>query len=62
MKFNKYLNEGLLQKLIKAKKIFIDNGEYVGKASSGEEVSLGSIGDEKSVEKYLKSHPDPKDW
>ena len=62
MKFKNYLNEGLLQKLIRSKKIFIDNGEYVGKAADGKEVSLGNIGDEKQVEKYLKSHPDPKDW
>ena len=62
MKFKDYLNEGLLQKLIKAKVVFIDNIEYIGKAVDGKEVSLGNVGDEKQIEKYLKDHPTPKDW
>lgn len=62
MKFKEYLKESTLKKLMKSGSIVLKNGEYIGKAADGEEVSLGSKGEEKTIEKYLKDHPTPKDW
>ena len=61
MKFKEYLNESILKKLMKSGKIVLKNGEYVGKSPDGE-VMLGTKGEEKTLEKYLKDYPNPEDW
>jgi hypothetical protein len=42
--------------------VFIDEGAYVGIASDGQEVLLGYFGDEKSIEKFLRRFPGPREW
>jgi len=53
---------GKLQSLLKSKKVWVEDGEYVGKSKDGTEVTLGSVGDERTVERYLKDHPTPDTW
>ena len=54
--------EDMLQRLLDLKLIWIDGGEYVGKAEDGEEVNLGMVGKEDALMDYLSMHPSPKDW
>lgn len=42
--------------------IFVENGQYIGKAADGTEVFLGTVGDEASLEGYLSAYPQPSDW
>lgn len=52
----------LLQQHLKEGNIFIDKREYVGKASDGREVLIGTVGMEDSLEDYLKHFPGPDLW
>lgn len=53
----------ILDGLAAAGLIWIDShGEYVGVARDGVEVSLGMVGYEADVERYLRAHPTPADW
>jgi hypothetical protein len=51
-----------LAALMKSGKVFKDRGEYVGVADDGTEVSIGNVGEEAKVEKYLEAHPTPDTW
>ena len=42
--------------------IFIDSEEYIGHASDGIDIRIGSVGDEGRAEEYLKDCPNPTDW
>jgi len=52
----------ILEQLIKSGDIFLDEDEYVGIASNGDEVSLGYVGQELRIEYYLQSHPTSNTW
>jgi len=52
----------ILSNFMKDKTIFIENKEYIGKASDGAEVNLGNVGDELKLYSYLESHPKPDTW
>jgi hypothetical protein len=45
---------------VNRKDVWIEKGEYVGRASDGTIVSLGL--DKLEVERYLRSYPNPTDW
>ena len=51
-----------LDALIAAGTVWVDDGEYVGRASDGTEVSLGYVGDEPAVARYLAANPTPERW
>lgn len=36
--------------------------EYVGRAGDGEQVSLGTRGDEEIMYRYIANRPNPEDW
>lgn len=38
------------------------NREYIGRASDGVDVLLGTVGNEHAMMIYLVSHPSPSDW
>lgn len=42
--------------------IFVYRGEYIGTASDGLRVLLGTVGDEAIIEKYLTQCPTPHHW
>jgi hypothetical protein len=42
--------------------VWVENGEYVGRAADGAIVSVGSIHDEVGTERYLRAHPSPEQW
>lgn len=52
----------LLDHLLKDGSVWLDGREYVGRATDGVEVSLGSLGDEEWIEKYLSANPTPDTW
>jgi len=51
-----------LQDLISKGIVWKDGREYIGKASDGEEVTLGDDGNLDSLYRYLASNPSPCDW
>jgi hypothetical protein len=51
-----------LSKLLVAGTITIDKGEYIGKASDGVTVSIGTCGYEDAAERYLAARPTPDLW
>ena len=51
-----------LDRLLQSGDIWIERGEYIGRASDGIIVSIGTIGFEQDAERYLRARPDPKDW
>jgi hypothetical protein len=52
-----------LYSLIEQGLVWLDeNNEYVGRASDGIEVSIGSIHDRERCERYLKDRPSPDRW
>lgn len=42
--------------------IRVEGREYVGTASDGVVVSLGSVGEERQLLAYLLAHPSPETW
>lgn len=52
----------LLNKLIKEGHIFLYNGEYVGIASDGIQVWMGSEGHEAYIIAFLVDYPTPDTW
>jgi hypothetical protein len=53
----------ILADLITRGIVWIERGqEYVGRASDGVLVTLGSVGDEKQIIAYLTEHPTPDSW
>lgn len=50
---DKFLDDGI---------VWVEDGEYVGKASDGTVVSLGNFHDPGIVEIYLKHNQDPSNW
>lgn len=48
--------------LIKDGYVWSDGSTYWGHASNGVDVSIGAVGSEDQVEKYLRDYPAPKDW
>ena len=54
--------EKKLQEYINNGTIWIEDDEYVGKASDGIIVGLGSVGEEERMERYLKACPTPDKW
>ena len=51
-----------LEKLMHDGTVWIDDGEYVGRAADGQVVGLGSVGNESSLESLLAERPSPADW
>ncbi len=51
-----------LQALIDSGTVWIDGGNYVGKASDGVDVDIGEVCYEDTVEMYLAEHPTPNTW
>lgn len=53
-----------LQDLLTKKIVYFDDRSqaYVGRASDGVEVQIGSIGEELTIENYLNEHPGPESW
>lgn len=48
---------------LEAGTILVSKDEYyVGHASDGKEVTLGSRGDELTIERYLTENPTPNHW
>jgi len=52
----------ILDSLIYAGTIWIEGTEYVGKASDGVVVLIGTVGWEKDTERYLTQRPKPEQW
>lgn len=52
----------VVDEALKEGKIWVENGEYVGRASDGVIVNLGAVGCEANLTLYLIIRPDPKDW
>jgi len=42
--------------------IWVDGSDYVGRASDGTVVTLGNVGREDELNRYLNAHPTPRDW
>lgn len=51
-----------LNRLIQAGHVYVDSVDYIGKASDGEDIYLGSFGDEPILEQYFIEHPDKTTW
>lgn len=51
-----------LEKLLASGYVWIVDSHYIGRASDGEEVVIGEVGDEERIEWYLASYPNPTDW
>lgn len=51
-----------LAALVKAGTVFVERSEYVGRASDGELVAIGSVGLEDVTESYLSEYPTPEHW
>ena len=51
----------ILQKLIDAKIIILEDTEYIGMTKDGP-VYLGHVSDENNIEKYLADHPTSETW
>ena len=54
--------KAILEHLIKKGSVYIDSSEYVGIASDGIEVHLGTVGYEESLYRYLLARPTPDLW
>lgn len=52
----------MLEKLLESGSVIARCGEYIGTASDGVEIILGTIGQEDILESYLLSHPTPETW
>lgn len=63
---NGTLNKGeamtRLEQLLESGLVYSDGNNYIGKASDGQEVAIGTVGDEKRTNEYLESYPSPSDW
>ena len=53
---------GMLEKLLAEGIIWVEELNYVGRASDGVIVGLGAVGHEKALELYLATHPTPDTW
>lgn len=51
-----------LHALVLRAAIQLDGQTYIGRAGDGEIVELGTVGDERQLERYLETHPSPTDW
>ena len=52
----------LIGNLVHSGKMFMEDGEYVGIASDGVQVILGTVGEEDRLARYLTDHPTPDTW
>jgi len=52
----------ILCRLFAAGIVWIEGTDYVGRASDGIVVQVGSVATEDATEDYLESHPFPSDW
>ncbi len=59
---SKPYGEQILEALIRRGHVWVDGNEYVGKASDGVEVRLGSVGEERILGVYLLTHRTPDTW
>lgn len=51
-----------LDTLIASGNVWIEDGEYVGKAADGTVVAFGATFAPEQTERYLSARPDPKQW
>jgi len=51
-----------LARAVLAGRVWRDGSSYIGKAGDGTVVSLGIVGCEDKVERYLAANPDPNRW
>ena len=51
-----------LTALLTSGELWIDRGEYIGRATDGTECAVGTVGCEASAERYLTAHPGPDEW
>lgn len=51
----------LLTAFLRAGRVKVEDGAYVGRTSDGEWVQLGVIGEEAAVEHFLETYG-PEDW
>jgi len=52
----------ILKTLLERGAITIEDDKYIGVIADDILVSLGTVGSEKELEKYLIDHPNPWDW
>jgi len=57
-----FLDQRIHETLLGSGVIWNDGSSYVGTASDGVEVLLGTVGDEESLERYLTKNPTPSHW
>ncbi len=54
--------KAVLEALLRSGAVWIEDEEYLGTASDGETVFLGSEGLEDSIYRYLSDRPLPEQW
>ena len=52
----------LARALYEERTVWVEDGEYVGKAADGTVVAVGTLGYPEGADRYLQHNPEPKDW